>query len=281
MKYVFKDEKGEHMHTFDDKPMLGTTSIINEIYPPPLAWWAAGKALEAIGWRDPRKFTKEELIEAASLGQKSLEDLLKLNVQDYMKALTAMYKAHDAAKREGGKKGKGKHALIEQYIKTQMGIWNCPDEDEDHKTDQWADIADFVKWAEQNVDKFLWSEAHCFSVDLWAAGITDFGFRHKNGMIFIGDAKSGFYHKFFIQTGGYSKQIKDGDGLYDSKGNKIMSAPAIDGYMIWNYNEGKARYLYGPEWVGKMEADFAHTVRMYNDRDVIGSETLPAVISNE
>ena len=42
-------------------------------------------------------------------------------------------------------------------------------------------IGAFIKWAKANVDKFLWSEGHCYSEKYWIGGIGDGGYMTKDG----------------------------------------------------------------------------------------------------
>ncbi len=275
-KPTYRFNRKEHIHQISYnnsvwQPLFGTTTVINEVYPPPLAWYGSAKALEPLGFIPPNKEPDEnKRREAAEAGLANLDELLSgdLRLDEYIGLLSKCYKNHDEYKKSQGKKGTDKHALIEKYIKdcikTNGGV---------PKQEGPAEISGFIAEAIRDVEKFLWSEAHCFSEKLWTGGITDFGFVHKNGGVILGDAKPSVYPKHFIQTGGYSFQIKE-NGLFDKTG-KMISPPfeSIDGFCIFDYNKGAMSYL-GSQWVEKLEADFVHTVEMYKRKDLKGDKKI-------
>lgn len=281
MKYRFTDKARKHLHELakegeDYKPLFGTTTIINEVYPPPLAWYGSAKALENLGFitekKEPDAKIREEL---AAKGQDAIRLAGDMNLHEYMEWLEIQYRNHDEYKKSQGKKGTDMHAEIEACIKFAI------DKNGGQPTTMFREtLPAFTQWAMEEVDCFLWSEAHTFSEKLWVGGITDFGFIHKNGKIIIGDAKTGIYPKYFLQAAGYGIQIKE-NGLFKADGSSIplfwgdkkLSDPLIDGYFIWNYKDGYGHYL-GNQWVEKLEADFRHTVSMYERRELIGTKTL-------
>ena len=78
----------------------------------------------------------------------------------------------------------------------------------------------FANWAVANVQKFLWSEKHCYSESLWVGGISDCGcVLTATAMHAIIDFKrKGCYYSQFVQIGGYAQQVYD-SGLFDSNGD--------------------------------------------------------------
>jgi hypothetical protein len=42
-------------------------------------------------------------------------------------------------------------------------------------------IQSFIDWSVEHVDRFLLSEAHCYSAKLWVGGITDCVAKMKDG----------------------------------------------------------------------------------------------------
>lgn len=269
MRYKFISEKRQHLHTLDDKPLKGTTTVISEVYPPPLAWWGARLALEPIGFTtDKIEPDEAKRLELASKGQNELIKAGGLTVEEYYAWLTRLYRNHDEYKKSKGKEGVDMHAQIEAYINTCL-------KDHGGKPFPFEALAGFSDWAMRDVEHFIWSEAHCYSERLWVGGITDFGFAHKNGGIFVGDNKPSIYPKHFYQTAGYGIQIKE-NGLFDAEGNSlpnIVTIGAIDGYCIFDYNKGVPSYLSGI-WVAKLERMFEHTVEAYDMKDLKGSPTL-------
>lgn len=278
MLYRFSAADHVHQGSRDGQtwqPLYGTTTVINEVYPPPLAWYGSAKALELFGFisskKEPNDLRRKTLAEE---GLAKLDALLsdELRLDKYMKFLDECYKNHDAYKKARGKAGTDKHADIEKYITACMkenGGRPLPCTDGTH-------IRAFATWAAENVDHFVWSEANCFSEKLWCGGITDFGFVHKNGQLVIGDAKPAVYPKHFIQTAAYGIYIKE-NGLFKPDGSdysaEVGDIRQIDAYCIWDYEKGVARYL-GGNFVPLMEKTFVHTVEMYKHKDLIGNPTL-------
>ena len=95
-------------------------------------------------------------------------------------------------------------------------------------------IKPFIEWTDRNVEKFLWSEMHCYSETFWVGGISDCGALLKTGKTVIIDFKSSkeAYASHFFQIAGYDLQISENGG-YDSEGNKIFTLEnPIDGYIV-------------------------------------------------
>lgn len=292
---IVNGEHMKHVHLRDDRPLIGTTTAINEVFPPPLAWWGSAMALEKFGWitekkfrdlheeelkgmskEDAKSFVAHALEEIAAKGQDELRLFADMNVSEYRENLEGCYRNHDEYKKAKGKAGTDIHAGIELYIK------GCIKKNEGQPdlvfyTDKI--LSSFVEWAKKDVERFLWSEAHTFSDKLWLGGITDFGFIHKNGQVIIGDNKPSIYPKHFIQNALYGIQIKE-NGLFNSDGSKIEWVYDIPskhfsefnvGYCVFDYNKGIARYrtdIERLESIGKIVVD------LYKNKDVIGSLTL-------
>jgi hypothetical protein len=56
-------DRENHVHLLNDKPLIGTSTVVGVIAKP-LTWWASGLAVEEMGWQkklDPRKFTADEV----------------------------------------------------------------------------------------------------------------------------------------------------------------------------------------------------------------------------
>jgi hypothetical protein len=279
MPYRFNN-KG-HIHEYKTEggewaPLIGTTSLINEVYPPPLAWYGSEKALEPFGFISPKK--EQDSLKRRELAEKGLEDLQSILDSDnalerYIELLESAYKNHDNYKKKKGKEGKDKHALIELYIKWVLREnAGRPAVDELAVPELITPIQGFYNWATKDVERFIWSEANCYSKSLWLGGITDFGFIDKNGKKIIGDAKPSVYPKHWIQTSAYGIQIAE-NGLFDEEGQKIIEPMNIDGYCIFDYNKNEVRYL-GAEWKARLERIVGHTVEVYKIKDLVGASAL-------
>lgn len=283
-KYRFTTTGRSHTHELDRedgqgyKPLYGTTTVINEVYPPPLSEYGARLALRDVGYRRERDVPDLEQRKAiAAKGQDEVRLAADMNIDDYMAFLEGLHDAPNKNRDAKAKDGKDVHARIEEYITWCLRKNYGKPSTYFVETELGNAIKPFIDWSLANVDHFLWSEANCYSEKLWVGGISDFGFVHKNGKVLIGDAKPSIYPKNYIQAAAYGLQIKE-NGLFDAEGNIVGDYredgdySQIDGYCIFDYNKGEARYLTG-EWVKKLEEAFAFTVERYTQLDLIGSVT--------
>ena len=207
MQYLFNEV--QHLHTLDDKPLTGTSSVM-DVIAKTLTWWASGLAVAKFGWRDPKKNTPEAIKQALEEGFAMIKEIITLD--EYKKLLDEAYKAHSVKLKSTASTGKDLHKEIERYVKYAMKP-SLKLESFDPK------IQPFIDWCDKNVKRFLWSEAHCFDEEMWVGGISDIGAELTDGKYAVLDAKSSpkTYINHFIQAAGYAIQI-DRNGLWDSKG---------------------------------------------------------------
>lgn len=221
MKYLFNSE--EHIHTLDGKPLMGTTTVCSVIAKP-LTWWASGKAVEVMGWLNPKKSTLEDRRERA---KSALETIKTLDVDSYLGLLQKAYCNHSETKDEAAEEGVDLHKEIEEFIiATKWG--------EEPKVSK--RIEGFKKWADENVVEFIWVEGHCYSEKFWLGGISDFGYLDRNGKIWIGDIKSSkeAYYSQFVQLALYDLQISE-NGIVTSEGEIITKPGDVYGYAIFPF----------------------------------------------
>lgn len=224
-RYRFLDEKGQHLHTLDGNPLVGTSSV-SGVLAKPLTWWAAGLACEKFGWINKgnamKGWTKKELrLEKAEEMREKIE---YMSTTDYLDLLDEAYSAHSKKLTSTAKTGTDLHAELEKFVNAHMGFqgdWrklNIVTEQFDRKIDP------FIKWVEKNIKRFLWSEMYCYSEKLWVGGITDCGYEKLDGTYGIMDFKSSkeAYLGQFWQCAGYHIQIEENGG-FDKNGNKIFT----------------------------------------------------------
>jgi hypothetical protein len=208
MRYEFKEK--EHLHLLDGKPLTGTSSV-GSVLAKPLTWWASGLACEVFGWVNPKYNTDKKVDTKA---EKGLALIKGLTLGGYKTLLNKAYRAHQDSLGKSMKKGTDLHAELERYVKNTMHN-RMP-------TPVYNDrILPFIEWAEKNVKKFLWSEAHCYDEELWVGGISDTGVELKDGKMAIIDFKSSkdAYPTHYIQCAGYAIQIEK-NGLWSQDGKK-------------------------------------------------------------
>lgn len=221
-EYRYTDEKKEHLHTLRGKPLLGTSTVCKIIGTGgAFSWWASGKAVEKFGWvkkLDTRKSTIIQVqvnsVERALSAAGQLLKFRTMGLDDYVALLDSAYRAHEDSKQESAVKGTDLHAELERFVKDWIrNDLRSPD-------DYDARINPFIDWCIRNVEKFLWSEAHCYSEKLWVGGISDAGALMKDGKVAVIDFKSSkeAYFGHFVQCAGYAIQIEE-NGLLDAEGN--------------------------------------------------------------
>lgn len=216
--YVYIDENKKHLHTFNGKSLLGTSTVVGVIAKP-LTWWASGLACTVFGWINKGNAKKGWVDKATRLANAISFRLKisKLSDEEYLSLLDDAYKAHSVKLDTSATAGTDLHAELERFVKNHMA----------NRMDTYPDqIMPFILWTEQKVEKFLWSELNCFSETLWVGGISDVGVLLKDGTVGIIDFKSSkeSYDTQFIQGAGYDLQITENGG-YTSDGNKVFTLP--------------------------------------------------------
>lgn len=204
--YKFLDERGQHVHTLDDQPLFGTSTVIKDVMPPFLARWGAQCAVDHL------KATGEE----AAAGK-----LWYCSIEDFDKAVLAWSKVRDTA----ASKGTDLHAELERYVKHCIEKHGgspreviMPGDPENEKK-----IREFSKWAVEFVDQFIASEVNVYSREAWVGGIIDCVARLKTGELAIIDFKSSkeAYFNHFVQVGGYALQIEE-NGAFLADGTRAL-----------------------------------------------------------
>jgi len=223
-RYQFKDEKGEHVHLLDGRPLIGTSRVGNVIAKP-LSWYGAGKAVEVFGVPDPKvltkiknkKATEKEIFDHEMALAETLERLHQMELAEYLALIDKAYRAHDTYKRERAKGGTDVHAECERFIKNSMERFQGVIEYHEQ-------IHPFIQWSDKNVKRWLWSEGHCYSEKYWIGGICDAGYEKNDGKLGILDFKSTkeAYVPQFWQIAGYDIQIHE-NGVLDKDGNFITA----------------------------------------------------------
>lgn len=229
-RYKYIDEKKQHLHTLDGKPLIGTSSVVS-VMAKNLTWWAAEtSAIECLETGEKIPTIREEYLAAcASPDKKKAIDALQIKYPIFKKARFA----HFDDKNKKAKKGTNRHELLEVYVKKCIA-----DNDgiplNDYAFDSDDPILNFKAWVIENIKKFLWSELHCYNENLWTGGIADVGWEDKQGRIIAGDFKSSkeAYFDQVVQVAGYDLEITHSGGLTPD-GDKIFDLPnPIQGYCI-------------------------------------------------
>jgi len=224
-KDIYKFDNEQHIHTLNDKPLTGTSSIGNVLAKGGLTWWASGKACEVFGWTNAKKVEETERLKIAS---KRFDEIRELTNPEYLKLLDDAYKAHATQLKKSAEKGTDLHAILERFVKSEMGREVKPLTKKEIEL-----IRPFIDWSKENVEKFIASEAHCYSKELWVGGIVDAVAELKNGTLAVIDFKSAkaVYITHYIQASGYAIEI-DENGLFSSDGEHQMKLDKKIGALI-------------------------------------------------
>lgn len=255
-RYTYTDEGKKHLHTLDKKPLIGTSTVVG-ILAKTLTWWASGQAVGTLGWTATQSDPNMRL-EVATV---ALEGIKELDGKGWLKRLDLAYKAHSVRLKDAASDGTDLHAELEAYVKSVMG--GEPYTIENEK------VAAFAKWAETNVKKFLYSEAHCYSETFWVGGIFDCLAEMNDGKIALFDFKSSkeAYFGHYVQLGGYAVEIEE-NGVLDSQGNKLGEAK-IDTLFVVPF--GADDMLPRPYYdVDNMKGMFINAVNLYKGNDTFG-----------
>lgn len=244
--YKFLDEKKQHLHTLRDKALKGCTTVCG-IIAKTLTWWASGMAVQKFGWLDPKKNSPEDV-------QKALEEgfnrVKALDLAGYKKLLAGAYKAHSEKLGDSAEVGTLRHKNLEKYVKLMISDQGG----KPHLMNSYDDSAVewFANWATNNVKRFLWSEVHGYSEDMWTGVILDVGWLDMQDRIIAGDFKSApvAYFNNFVQIAGGDLMLSENGG-FTADGEKILTLiRRIDGYCIIPFG----KLIPEPEFIYDVEA---------------------------
>ena len=246
----------DHIHLYDGKPLVGTSTAKDIIAKGGLTWWASGMACAEFGWLNPKKHSNEDRLLHAELGKAMIELLSK---EKYLALLDKAYKAHSVKLKTSAGEGTDLHALIEEFIKSRINGINYV-----------ADIKlkPFIEWTNKNVKRFLFSEVHCYSKPLWVGGIADFGYVDMEGRHVLGDIKSSkeAYFSQWVQLAGYDIQI-DENGGFDAKGNQTFGRVGFVQHAIFAAGAGLDKPFFNKgEGLHRTKQAFRNAVNLYKDK---------------
>jgi hypothetical protein len=234
--YRYFDKNNEHRHMFDGKQLTGV-STVTKVIAKDLTWWAAGKSLELLGWRNPKLESKENRLNVATAFKLVIESM---SVEEYVKLLDKAYRAHDSEKDKAATKGTDMHSLLEEYVKSCIEKGDVAEINED------TAVGVFSKWSKEHVEKFIGSEVNCYSERLWLGGITDCIAELKDGTVAVIDFKSAkmAYPSHFIQVAGYDVLLQGGG--FTPEGEQILPPQKIDVHIVFPFGSkhptGARRY---------------------------------------
>lgn len=226
MEYTFNEVK--HIHQLGDKPLMGTTTLIHEVLPPNLTWWAAGMALKGMGWENKKLVKTEDRIATVTAWLETNRDKFTDPVL-WEEHLQLCYKAHDENKKEAGAGGTEIHEAIEVAINE--AITNNKGLLYESAYDNEA-VERFAQWGRGK--RFIYSEVNVYSEALWLGGVIDIVYEEE-GLYYIGDIKTSkaIYPSQFIQEGLYDLQQSE-NGFFTAEGKKVGEPITISGYTIIN-----------------------------------------------
>ena len=171
---------------------------------------------------------------------KRLEEIKPMSGEEYLDLLDKAYAAHSKSLKDSATAGTDLHAEAEKWVKSVMDL---------KEIDPHPRIKPFVAWCKENVEGFLYSEIHCYSIKMWTGGISDCGAWLKNGKRVVFDFKSSkeVYPSQLFQAAGYAMQLAENGG-FDAQGNKKLDPFMADDCAVVPFG-GKSI----PVFSGEME----------------------------
>lgn len=201
MGYKFDNKK--HIHTLDNKPLHGVTSVLKY-------------------WGDPNPLL--------NWGVKTACDCIEAGG-----TIEEARKAHTQKRDKAGDKGTEVHSWLEDAIYDLME-GNTFDGEKPKVVD------DVLKWTELEGIKFLASEMNVWSEKHWYGGIAD-GVIEKEGKKYILDFKTSgtVQTKYFYQMGAYSLAVKEMKKEAEVAGVVIVHIPRGQSFnpdrdVYWRYD---------------------------------------------
>lgn len=253
--YKYTDEGKAHLHSFDGKPLLGTSTVVN-VLAKNLTWWASElSAVECLERGEHIPTIREEYLEAKKKGKVGIDTLQK----KYPIFKDARF-AHFRDMNSKAKKGTDMHSTLENYVNKCLRLNEgkpLPDKTEDKK------LENFINWSILNVKRFMYSEKYIYSTKLWVGGIFDLMFEHNDGKICIGDFKSSreAFDGHFIQISGYDLQQSE-NGIFTAEGVKIAEPQKVEAYYVFPF--GSEKFEVGVRFnVEELREGFRNCVNLY------------------
>ena len=187
--------KAQHKYMIDGKPATGVTTIIGVLAKPALIDWSARMTADYI----------RENVSYVIAGEDGGFWAIKPSSVEEAKL------AHKRKKEAAGEHGTSAHELVEEWINGTMKG--------EVLDDKYKPISKFIKWADEEVDHFLFSERQMYNKELFIAGTADFAYIGKDGRRYIADFKtsSGIYGiDYWLQVAAYRFLAEaEGDEKYD------------------------------------------------------------------
>lgn len=253
--YEYIDEDKKHLHTFDGRPLIGTSSMAS-VLAKPLTWWASGLAVSLFGWINKGNAKIGWVPKATRLANAIAYrfKISNLSDEEYLNLLDEAYSAHSKKLDSSAQAGTDMHALMEDYIKYCIEH-NNGKPDAGYLTND-SKVKILVKWSVQKVKRFLWSEAHCYSTKLWLGGISDCGFEDKDGKYGVLDFKSSkeVYLSQFWQCVGYAMQLEENGGFTRDGAKLFTLEKPIDYVAVLPFGMEKPEVQYNYDMAGGKEA---------------------------
>src|SRR3990167_3962192 len=263
--YKYIDEGRTHMHTYNGKPLIGTSTVV-DIIAKTLHWWSAElAAVECLEAGEKIPTIREEDLAVTKLPQIEKKKGIDALCVKYPIFRKARY-AHHEKKNETADTGTDMHLELSNYvlacIKDNKGVPLA------HSVNEHKAVSLFTDWSMANIDKFLFSEGYCYALEAWVGGICDCGALMKNGKIAIFDFKSAkeAYYGQFIQVAGYALEIEE-NGVLDKDGNLILKLdkPIEELYVVpFGAEDTTTRVRYDVE---DKKIDFLAAVRLYKGNE--------------
>ena len=205
-EYRFEEKRHRHELLVDNewRSLTGCTTVLSVLAKPALIQWSANMAVEYI---------------ASHIGEAITYPLDSLKIEEMLNEAKV---AHRKKKEKAGDWGTEMHAWVEKYINFLLGKNELPELPKDEI--QQKQTVNFIKWVEDNKVKFIASEEHVHSKEMFTGGIIDI-LCEIDGEDWIADIKtsSGIYPEAFAQMAGYQLMLEEMEPDTKIKGHIVLN----------------------------------------------------------
>jgi hypothetical protein len=209
MSKVSIDEAHNYTRLSDGKWLAGVTSVSGIVPKDWLSAWGAKEAVKFLGFSDFEGDTE--------MAEEMLAKIRECKtIEEYLAILKEAKGASARKKKEALLDGTAGHDWCEQYIKSQIRFEKAPEYPDDKLK---RALEQFVKWAEENVDYWILSEARVCDVEREYAGTLDAVAKMKDGSLALVDLKfaSHISPEYALQTAGYTATFEKYGILFDKR----------------------------------------------------------------
>lgn len=197
-KVVFDEDSHTYTRVSDGAWLQGVSTVSSILPKDWLAAWGGKECAKFLGYSD---------YDDTSYAEEMLAKIKKMDIKEYVALLKESKGAAFRKSKEALVDGTSGHAWLEAYVKSQIRGTKEPVRPDGMLK---RPLEQFVKWATENVDYWILSEARVADPEKGFAGTLDGLAMMKNGRLAIVDFKfaSHISPDYWLQTAGYQETFE-------------------------------------------------------------------------